>query len=201
MALLHICDHFISKLRAKPQMMDHMGEGVRLILEVVLQIMHMQIAIREALARGNMEIANDLVHADATFEAAPFLALLIEVFGVMFALALFDALAAPKGPRDRSVSVAHLVTSVATSGLGGVSGSGSAITFSTVAWIEMLGLVFVPTSDVSTWAHSSAAWGLSLQFQRLNLDNLAPFIFGTQPNLIDPMSNAHLDLARDIHDI
>jgi hypothetical protein len=45
-----------------------------------------------------MEVSDDLVDADAAFQTAAFLALLVEVLGVVFALALFYALAAPKRP-------------------------------------------------------------------------------------------------------
>jgi hypothetical protein len=45
-----------------------------------------------------VEVSYDLVDADAALETAAFLALLIKVFGVVFALTLFYALAATEGP-------------------------------------------------------------------------------------------------------
>lgn len=45
-----------------------------------------------------MEVSNNLVDLDAALETASFLALCVQVLGVVFALALLYALAATKGP-------------------------------------------------------------------------------------------------------
>jgi len=60
----------------------------------------MHIAIGEGLSRRNVEVSNDLVYFDAALEAAPFLALRIEVFGIVLTLALFNTLTATERPRD-----------------------------------------------------------------------------------------------------
>jgi hypothetical protein len=96
---LHLLDHYIAQLWAKTEMVDLMREGMRvLILEVVLQIVDVQVAVRERLSGGDVEVSYDLIDADTALETASFLALLVEVLGVVFALALFYALAAPKRP-------------------------------------------------------------------------------------------------------
>lgn len=80
-------------------MVDLVGEGVCVLVpEVVLQIVNMEVAVRKGLSRGNVEISNDFVNLDAAFKTAAFLALCIKVFGVVFALALLDALATTEGP-------------------------------------------------------------------------------------------------------
>lgn len=63
------------------------------VLEVVLEIVYVQVAIRVRLSGRNVEVANDLVDLDATLKTASLLALSVEVFRIVFALALFDALA------------------------------------------------------------------------------------------------------------
>jgi hypothetical protein len=45
-----------------------------------------------------MEVSNDLVDANAALETASLLSLLVEMLGVVFALALLDTLAATKRP-------------------------------------------------------------------------------------------------------
>ena len=68
------------------------------ILEVVFEIMHMHVTIRETLSRGKVEITNDFVDANPTFNAAAFPTLLVEVLGIVFALTLFDTFATSKRP-------------------------------------------------------------------------------------------------------
>jgi hypothetical protein len=45
-----------------------------------------------------MEVSNDLVDANAALETASLLSLLVEMLGVVFALALLNTLAATKRP-------------------------------------------------------------------------------------------------------
>lgn len=143
MFLLHIRNHRITQLWSKSEMVDLVCERVRLILEVVLQVMHMQIAVRERLSRRNVEVSNDLVDANAAFEPTPFFTLLVKMLGVMLAFALLNALTATEGPGDRGVSVAHLVASVAAAGLDCVGGGGGTETFTAIVGVEVGGFVFV----------------------------------------------------------
>jgi hypothetical protein len=115
--LLHILDHDVAQLRAKTQMMNGMCESVAsLILEEIFQIVHMQVPVRERLSRRNVKVSNDLVDANATLNAATFPTLLVEMFGVVFALALLDTLAATEGPGNGGVGIADLVARVAAAG-------------------------------------------------------------------------------------
>lgn len=96
---LHVLDDHIAELRAKAKLVDPMGKGVRvLILEVVLEIVDVQVAVGEGLSRSNVEVSDDLVDTDTALKTTSFLALLIEMFGVVLSLALFDSLSTAKGP-------------------------------------------------------------------------------------------------------
>ena len=90
-----------------------------------------------------MEVSHDFVDPDSAFDAASFPALGIEVFGVVFTLALFYALATAEGPGDGGVSFADFVAGVAASGFDACSGGRGAVTFAAVGGVEMLGIVFV----------------------------------------------------------
>ena len=71
-------DHRIRQLRTKPQLVDRVGEGVAAVdgaVEVVLEIVHVHVAVAEALARRKVEVANHLVDPDAAFDAATLAAL------------------------------------------------------------------------------------------------------------------------------
>jgi hypothetical protein len=45
-----------------------------------------------------VEVSDDLVDTDTALKTTSFLALLIEMFGVVLSLALFDSLSTAKGP-------------------------------------------------------------------------------------------------------
>lgn len=76
-----------------------MRESMRIfVFEVVFQIMHVHIAVGERLSGSDMEVSNDLVDTDATFETASFLSLLVEMLCIVLPLALFDTLSATEGP-------------------------------------------------------------------------------------------------------
>jgi hypothetical protein len=141
--LIHIRDNHIAQLRSESQMVDNVGECMTLILEVILQIVDVQVPVRETLSRGNVKVSNDLVDGDGALEPAPLCALGIKMFGVVLAFALFDAFAATKGPGYGGVSFANFVTGVAAAGFDACSGWGRAVAFATVGGVEMLGVVFV----------------------------------------------------------
>lgn len=127
-----------------------MGEGVRVfILEVVLQIVYVEVAIGEGLPGCNVEVTNDLVDANVSLEAASFLALLIEVLGIVLALALLDTLAAAERPRDRGVRITDFIAGIAASGFLCAGWGGSAKAVSAVSRVEMCSFVFVPLVIIS----------------------------------------------------
>jgi hypothetical protein len=97
--LRHLLNNDIAQLRAEAEVVDLVRKGMGVfILEEVLEVVHVQVAVREGLSGCDMKVTNHLIHSDATLKAASFLALLVEFFGVVFALALFYALAATEGP-------------------------------------------------------------------------------------------------------
>ena len=97
--LLHLLNDHVAQLGTKTEVMYRVCKGMSvLILEVVLEIVHVQVAVREGFPWCNMEISNDLVDSNAAFETASFLTLLIEVLGVMLALALLHSFSATKRP-------------------------------------------------------------------------------------------------------
>jgi len=56
------------------------------------------VAGREGLSRSDVEVTNNLVNLDAALETATLLSLCVEVFSVVFPLALLDTLAAAERP-------------------------------------------------------------------------------------------------------
>ena len=82
------------ELRTEAQGVDPMSKAVRAVVtQVVFQIVHVQVAVAETLAGGEMEIANDFVDADVALNTAAFLDLRVELLGVVLPCALLDALA------------------------------------------------------------------------------------------------------------
>lgn len=65
-------------------------------VKVVVQVVHVHVAVAEAAARCDVEVAHDLVDADHAFDPAALVALLVEPLAVSLALALLHALAAPE---------------------------------------------------------------------------------------------------------
>lgn len=99
LALRHTLDDDVGELGTESQMMDLVREAVVCsVFEVVVQIVHVQIAVGETLSWCDVEVSDHFVHADSTFESAAFCALGIEVLGIVFALALLYAFAATEGP-------------------------------------------------------------------------------------------------------
>jgi hypothetical protein len=152
MLLLHVSNNGFAQLGAEAQVVNLVGESMGvLILEIVLQIVHMHVAVGEGLSRGNVEVSNDLVDLDATLQTTSLLALFVEVFGVVLSLALLDTLATTKRPRDRGISVADFVAGVTAVGLLSVGGSGCTVAFAAVIGGQMGGFIFVPSMCVSTY--------------------------------------------------
>jgi hypothetical protein len=136
--------------------------------------MHVHVSVGERFPWRNVEVADDLVHADAALETASFPALLVEVFGVVLALALFDALAAAKGPGDGGVGFADLLARVTAALLDSVVGGRCAVTFAAVRGVEMRGFVFVAASGVSSLLYEwRGAWGRAATCERRTVPMLS----------------------------
>lgn len=149
MLLLHICDDGGAELGAEAQVVDLVGKGVGLVFEVVLQVVHVHVSVGEGFPGRDVEVADDFVDFDGAFETTAFFALGVEVFGVVFALALFDAFATAEGPADGGVGVADIVAGVAAAGLGGVGRGWGTVAFTAVVGVEVGGFVFVAETYIS----------------------------------------------------
>ena len=111
----------------------------------------MRLSITEALSRRKVEVANDLVDADAAFDAAALAALLVQLLAVVFALALFDVFAAAEGPGDGGVGFADFGAGVAAAGFYGVGRGGGAVALAAVFGVEVGGFVFVAGEGVDQY--------------------------------------------------
>jgi len=120
--LLHVRNHLVAQLRPEAQVVDRVRERVRLVAEVVVQVVHMEIAVGKGFARRNVEVSNDFVDADGAGKTAALAALLVELLGVVLALALLDVLAAAKRPRDGGIRFADFVAGLATAGFDRIGG-------------------------------------------------------------------------------
>jgi hypothetical protein len=135
---LHILDNHIAELRAKTKLVNAMSEGMRvLVLEVVLEIVDVQVAVGKGLSGSNVEVSDNLVDTDTALKTTSFLALLVEVFGVVFALTLFYPFSTTEGPRYRSISIADFVTGIAAAGFDRVGGRRCAVTFAAIVGGQM----------------------------------------------------------------
>ena len=201
MGLCHVLHNNVAQLGTESQVMNLVRKSVGVfILEVVLEIVYVQVAVGEGLSRCNMEVANDFVDLDATLEAAPFLALGIEVFGVVLALALLNAFAATERPGNRGVGVTNLTAGVTAAWLLGVGGGGGTVTFAAVVGSKVRGFVLVPVLDVSyrtalCICRCAMITEIDLQIQSLGLNVLAALILRAQSHLVDTMRDTHLQLS------
>jgi len=97
--LSNLCNDIIRQLRAKPEMVHLVAErvlGSTASSTIVIQIVYVHVAIAERLARSEMEVAHDLVDTDPSLDTTPLSTLLIQMFRVVFPLALLYILAAAK---------------------------------------------------------------------------------------------------------
>lgn len=114
------------KLRPKAEVMDGVSERVSLLeiwrIPVVGEIVHMHVPIAVTAPWSNVKVADDLVHPNATFNAAPFLSLLVQPLTVVLALALLNrvSLLATKLPCSGSIRVPHFVAGITAAWLLGI---------------------------------------------------------------------------------
>jgi hypothetical protein len=180
-----LASDFVGELRTKAEGVDDVGEVVRLALggvPVVLQIVNVHVAAAEASSRSKVEVANNLVHAQATLNAATFLTLSIQLLSIVLALTLLDALSTAKGPRRLGVGFTNFVTSLAAAGLSGIRRGLSTVAATAVGGIEVGGSIIV-------------------EGEGLGVDIGAALGLGLKTDFVDTVHDAVLLLARDIHDI
>ena len=130
----------VGQLGAEAEVVDDVGEGVLgRRVPVVLEVVHVHVAVAEAAAGGDVEVADDLVHAQAAFDAAALAALLVETLRVVFALALLDTLAVAERPGGLRIRLLDLLAGVAASGLLRVAGGVRAVARAAVVGVEVEG--------------------------------------------------------------
>ncbi len=138
MLSLHICNGNIAKSRAKAEVVDLVREGVRIIIvEIHVQVVHVQVAIGEGLSRSNVEVANDLVDLDIALDTASFFSLCVELFAIVFALTLLDPFATTERPGVCSVSVTDIFASLTATWLRTILWGWGAVAFTAVVRIKM----------------------------------------------------------------
>lgn len=175
------------QLRSEAQRVDGVAERVAALngsVPVVLEVMDVHVAVAETATGGEVEVADDLVDAQAASDLASLVALLVQALGVVLARALLDVLAAAKGPRCLGVRLTHLVTRVTTAGLLGVGRGRGAVAAAAVVGVQM---------------RSSLVLGV--ESQGLGVDDTATFGLGSEADLDDTVLHAVLLLARDVHHI
>jgi hypothetical protein len=98
---------------------------------------HVHVAVAEAAAGRDVEVAHHLVDAQTALDAAPFVPLLVQLLAVVLALALLDALAPAEGPPLLRVGLPDLLARVAAPGLLRVAWGVGAAAGAAVGWVEM----------------------------------------------------------------
>lgn len=98
---LELVDDVIWQSWSKSKLVNSMGEWMSTRnwgIEVVLEIVNVHVAIAETASWGNVEVSNDLVHAESSLNSAAFFSLRIEPLSIVFPLTLLDTLSLAKCP-------------------------------------------------------------------------------------------------------
>ena len=129
-------------LRAEAELVDLVREGVALVdgrVEIVVQVVHVHVAVAEAAARSDVEVPHDLVHPQIAFDPAALVALFVQSLPVVFSFALLDAFAPAKGPPHAGVGFADFVAGVTAARFRVAGWRVCAETASAILWIKMRG--------------------------------------------------------------
>ena len=105
--------------------------------EVVVQVVYVHVAVAEATARRDMEVADHAVDAQAALDTATFFTLGVEALAVVLPLTLLDVFATAKSPGHGGVRLAHFFAGIATAGLDRIRGCVGTIAAAAVVRIEM----------------------------------------------------------------
>lgn len=103
------------------------------------QVVDVHVPVAETTAGRNVEVADHLVDAQATFDATSFVTLLGEPLRVVLPLALLHGGAVAEGPGRLGVGFAHFFAGGAAAGLFGVVGGRSAVAGTAVGGVEVGG--------------------------------------------------------------
>ena len=165
--------HVLRELGTEAQMVDYVGERVATLhgcVPVVLEVVDVHIAVAEAPARGDVEVSDDLVHAQATLDATAFVPLLLQLLGVVLAFALLDTFTLSEGPRCLRVRLSNLVASLAAPGLLRIRWGVCAVARPAVCGVQMCrALVGRMTSNENRSGPSTIAVRISGATYRLNV--------------------------------
>jgi len=175
----------VGELRTEAKRVHMVSEVMRMTLRhipVVLKIVNMHVAAAEASSGGEMEVTNDLVHAQASLNAATLVTLSVQLLAIMLAFTLLNALTTAKGPRSLGIGLANFVTSLTTSGLLSIGRRLSTIAATAVGGVEVVG-------------------GIIVEREGLGIDNSTSFALRLEADFVDTVHNSVLLLARNIHDI
>lgn len=145
----------VGEFGTEAQLVDFMGHGVAFILglvicEVVLEIVRVDVSAGEAAAGGNVEVSDDFIDADHSFEAAAFSALGGDALAVSFSFALFDMFAFTEGPGFLYVCFADFVASAATAGFNCAGWGWRSSAFSAVIGVKVFCDFFVRVAGSKT---------------------------------------------------
>lgn len=141
-ALGHLLGDGVGQLRTEAEGVDDVGEVVLGIvggLPVVLEVVDVHVSVAEGAARSQVEVSNDLVHAEATLNAAALPALLLQLLGVVLTRALLDVLSLTERPRGLRVRFSDFLASVTAAGLLRVRRRRGTVTGAAVVGIQVLG--------------------------------------------------------------
>lgn len=142
----------------------------------------MHLSIAEAAARRNVEIANDLVDPEPSFNAAALFALSVQFLAIVFFLALFHIFTPTERPRNGGVSFAHLFASLTASRFCRSRWRRRAVAIPTISWVKMDGSI-----------------RLGVQVERGKGNGVRPFVAWSKLYFVDPVLDAGLLFARDVH--
>lgn len=145
----------VGEFGTEAQLVDFMGHGVAFVLglvvcEVILEIVCVNVPAGEAAAWGDVEVSDDFVDADHSFEAAAFSALGGDALAVSFSFALFDVFAFTEGPGFLYVCFADFVASAATAGFNCAGWGWGSSAFSAVIGVKVFCDFFVGVAGSKT---------------------------------------------------
>lgn len=201
--------HVLGQLRPEPQRVDDVREvvlvPVRARLHVAPEVVDVRVAVAEAAARREVEVAHHLVDAEAPLDAAALLLLLRQPLRVVLALALLDVVAL-EGPALASVGVADFLARVAAARLLRVFGRLGAITLAAVFGVEVDGKVLVTAAPllVNQRIPGRRAVGLFVAdslLYRIDLDDTATILLRLESDLAHTLHDAVLLFAGYVHNV
>lgn len=142
--LLQAASDRVGEMGPEAKVMDDVSEVMgNFRVPVVLEVVHVHIAVAEAAPRGEVEVSDDLVDTQAAFDSASLVALLVETTRIVFQYTLLDIFSASETPLCLGIRLTHLVTRVAATWLRGVGRGRGTIAGTAIVGVEMRSLIFL----------------------------------------------------------